>query len=245
METDILIDDLYQTVMNPNIPVNPQYFQQYNLSPQSIQKITEINATLAQQALAIKNLNTPLGKKQLHIQLLQTDDMYKSLKHTFTVIHDLKLSLQDTLKANKTSQSITKYMYIASFILGMALIITAVVFAAMDKTILAIAFGSFGMLDIVAHFIADPPARLQESRSNYAQLTGLTLAWFKETINNDAYIANLASLNPTMLKHFNALSDNYVTNTGKFFKMIEDLAEPQNKKKHKSAKKNTEVEVEK
>ena len=231
MENNIFITDLHALLTNPNAHPNPEYFKQYNLTEESISKINEINNVIAQQAMMIQNFQSTLGEKQLQIQLQQVEEMRDSLKQTFMVISDLKLGLKDTLKESKTSQGITKWMYIFSFCLGMALIIAAVVFAVMDKPILAIAFGTFGMVDIVAHFIADPPARLQESRSNYVQLIGLTLAWFKETVNNDACMGNFGHFTPEMLQNYNTLSENYVSNTGRFFKMMDELAEPKMKGK--------------
>ena len=233
METNNLIGELHAALKDPNNTTPLEYFKKYQLTDDSLLRIKDINDTLAKQSEIIQNVQSPLGKKQLEIQERQMDKMVDSLEETFTVISELKFSLKDTLKESKNSQNITKWMYIFSFCLGMALIIAAVVFAVMDKAILAIAFGTFGMVDIVAHFIADPPARLQESRSNYVQLIGLTLAWFKETVNNDAYIGNLGLLTPEILKSYNSLSENYVANTGKFFNMMEELAEPKTKKKKK------------
>lgn len=233
MENDALINELHAVTMNPMQAPDLQYFKRYNISEDSFLKIKQINDVVTEQAMELNRLNGPLSDKQMQIQLQQMDEMVNSLKETFIVISKLKVSLQDTLKESKTSQGITKWMYIISFCLGLALIVSAVVFAVMDRPILAIAFGTFGMVDIVAHFIADPPARLQESRSNYVQLTGLTLAWFKETINNDGCLANLKMFTPEVLQNYNSLSESYVANTGKFFKMMEDLAEPQNKKKEK------------
>ncbi len=194
MENNKLIFDLHSVLTDPNNHPNPEYFKQYQLTPESIIKIKEINDVIAQQAVMLQNFQSPVGKKQLEIQLQQLEKVAESGSQSFDVIKKLKDSLNDTLVSSKKSQGITTGMYIASFILGLVLIVVAIYFAFMDKPILAIAFGTFGMLDIVAHFIADPPARLQESRSNYVQLIGLTLAWFKETLNNDAYIASSGQL---------------------------------------------------
>lgn len=229
----MLITDLHAIVTNPSTNPNPEYFKQYNLTDESILKINEINNVIAQQASMIQNYQSPVGEKQLQIQMLQLEKTAESGIQSFDVIKKLKDSLNDTLLTSKKSQSITTWMYISSFILGMLLIVAAMVFAFLDKPILAIAFGTFGMVDIVAHFIADPPARLQESRSNYVQLIGLTLAWFKETLNNDAYIGSAGTITKEALDNFNVLSDNYATNTGRFFQMMDDLAEPKNKKTEK------------
>jgi len=62
------------------------------------------------------------------------------------------------------------------------------------------------------------------------------LAWFKETVNNDTFIGSTGQITKEMLENYNMLADSYVTNTGKFFNMMEDLAEPSNKKAKKKKK---------
>lgn len=240
MDNDNLINELHAIAMNPTQAPNLEYFKQYNISDEGLLKIKEINDTITQQYTSLQNLQTDLGKKQMQMQLQQLDELSKSGAQTFEVIRSLKDSLKDSLEESKNSQDTTRIMYIVSFCLGLSLIISALVFGIYGQTILAVAFGTFGMASIVTHFIADPPARLQESRSNYVQLTGLTLAWFKETVSNDAYIASTGQLTKEMLENYNMLTDSYVTNTGKFFKMMEDLAEPQNKKKEKEQPKTEE-----
>lgn len=231
MENDNLINELHAIVMDPLQTPNLEYFKQYNISDDGLLKIKEINDTVTQQYANLQSLQSDLGKKQLQMQLQQLDELSKSGVQTFEVIRSLKDSLKDSLDESKNSQTITRRMYIVSFCLGLGLIISALVFGIYGQAILAVAFGTFGMASIVTHFIADPPARLQESRSNYVQLIGLTLAWFKETVNNDTYIVSAGQITKEMLENYNMLAESYVTNTGRFFKMMEDLAEPQNKKR--------------
>lgn len=242
MDNDDLINELHAIAMNPLLVPNLEYFKNSNISEGSFLKVKEINDVITEQNKSIQNLQSDLGKKQMQMQLQQLDEMSKSGLQTFDVIRSLKDSLKHTLDESKNSQNATRRMYIVSFSLGLCLIIAALVFGIYGKAILAIAFGGFGMASIVTHFIADPPARLQESRSNYVQLIGLTLAWFKETVNNDIYIGSAGQITKEMLDNYNVLAENYVNNTGKFFKMIEDLAEPQNKNKEEKQPK-IEVEV--
>lgn len=231
MENDTLINELYNVAMDPMQTPNLDYYKQYHISDNGLLKIKKINDVISQQYKSIQHLQSELGKKQMEMQLQQLEELSKSGVQTFDVIRSLKDSLKDSLDESKNSQNITRIMYIVSFCLGLGLIVSALVFGIYGQTILAIAFGSFGMASIVTHFIADPPARLQESRSNYVQLIGLTLAWFKETVSNDTYIGSAGQISKEMLENYNSLAESYVTNTGRFFNMMEDLAEPQNKKK--------------
>lgn len=231
METDQLIKDLYSLwIQGQSIPY-PDYFKQYKLSDKGIEEIWKVNEMMNNQRANIPNAQQEINMEQMKFQM---NLMKESAIETAKVTDSLKYSLKDALGASKFSQKTSSIMYIISFGLGLVLIISALVFAALEKPILAVAFGAFGMVDIVAHFIADPPARLQESRSNYVQLIGLTLAWFKETINNDACLTNLMQFNPESLAAYNQLSENYVINSGRFFKMMEDLAEPKKPKSKKS-----------
>lgn len=239
MENDNLINQLHKIVMDPLQTPNLEDFKEYKISEDGLLKIKEINDTITQQYINLQSLQSDLGKKQLQMQLQQLDELSKSGVQTFDVIRSLKDSLKDSLDESKNSQNTTRRMYIVSFCLGLALIVSALVFGIYGQAILAIAFGTFGMASIVTHFIADPPARLQESRSNYVQLIGLTLAWFKETVSNDTYIGSAGQITKEMLENYNMLAESYVNNTGKFFKMMEDLAEPQNKKREG---KKTEIE---
>lgn len=221
METNNLINELYAILINPNLSPDLKYFRKYELQDENLMKIQSLNSIIAQSQIFVENQE---------MRLYQQEKFKESSEETFELVKKMKNSLNDTLESSRSSQSITTWMYVISFCLGLVLIVAAVVFAAMGRPILAIAFGAFGMVDIVAHFIADPPARLQESRSNYVQLIGLTLAWFKETINNDSCIASSSILTKEALDNYNSLSESYVTNTGKFFNMMEILAEPSNKK---------------
>lgn len=230
MQNDILITELYKFLKHPSQTNDLDIFKKYNLSTDSIFKLKELNQLIHPQAANIQELQLNLGKKQLQMQYQQLDQLSKSGSQTFEVIKSLKDSLQHSLDESKNSQNITRVMYVVSFCLGLCLIIAALIFGMYGKAILAVAFGGFGMASIITHFIADPPARLQESRSNYVQLIGLTLAWFKETVNNDTYIASTGHITKEMLENYTVLASSYVANTGKFFKMMDDLAEPQNKK---------------
>ncbi len=236
MENDKLINELHAIAMDPTQVPNLEYFKQYNISENGLLKIKEINDVITQQYTSLHNLQSDLSKKQMQMQLQQLDELSKSGAQTFDVIRSLKDSLKDSLDESKNSQNTTRRMYIVSFCLGLCLIVSALIFGIYGQAILAVAFGTFGMASIVTHFIADPPARLQESRSNYVQLIGLTLAWFKETVNNDTFIGSTGQITKEMLENYNILADSYVINTGKFFNMMEDLAEPTNKKTKKKKK---------
>ncbi|MGD1889104.1 MAG: hypothetical protein ACFB15_00615, partial [Cyclobacteriaceae bacterium] len=94
----------------------------------------------------------------------------KNVENTYDTIISIKTSLQDVVKDARRAYNYTMLMYIAAFVIGIGLIATSIVFAAQDKTILAIAFGAVGFIDLVTTFFFKPPLELQNSRSNLAQL---------------------------------------------------------------------------
>ena len=171
---------------------------------------------------------------------------------SYRVISDLKNSLSDTLIESKRAQFITKWMYIGMFLVGLALMAFSIIFAFRGQQFLAIAFGSFGMIDIVMHLLSDPPQKMQDSRSNYAQLTIGVLSWFNDLIDKSAMAGQNSQLEGIVFnsKDFNTASkleahkksiDNYLTisdaqinNTIKLLKIIDKVAEPGRKKSEKT-----------
>jgi hypothetical protein len=215
-------------------------------------KKKKISDSTKEKILAINN--------QVDIETLKNKELleqHKSGVETFIVIKELKKTLISTLKESKSSQSIIKLMYVSTFLLGLILIGIAVYFGIEGKEILSIAFGSFGMLSIVTFLIKDPPLKLQDSRSNYAQLTSGILGWFSDLINTESMISindtfnrkvqntKEIDLNSQLIIH-EKLLDSYLkildaktNNTSRLLKLIDDVAEPGNVKRKKKKKEAT------
>ena len=212
-------------------------------------KNKRISDSTKEKILAINNqidLDTLINKELL--------ERHKSGVETFIVIKELKKTLISTLKESKSSQFIIKLMYVSTFLLGLILIGIAVYFGIKGQEILSLAFGSFGMLSIVTFLIKDPPLKIQDSRSNYAQLTSGVLGWFSDLINTEVMIAANDTLNKEIqafpdldinskLIAHNQLLNNYLilldaktNNTSKFLKIIDEVAEPGYKIRKKKKK---------
>ena len=142
----------------------------------------------------------------------------------------LPYKLKESLIKNTTGtvKAFTKVinMYTAAFIIGILLIVTGVVFGAMGKTVLSIAFGTLGVIDIVTHFIKMPANKIQESRSNLSQLQVVLLVWLKEFVNNDALCGKLLNGPTPSLQQYELLSKISIGNTARLLKLIEEWAEP-------------------
>ncbi len=223
-----ILDDICNVIENPQLSINKDFLTQQKIPTDTIEKIMRINGH-------VQNLAHFQTEDQKEIKTL----MDKSRQDTFAVIEDLKKTLQDTLKESRGAQDISKTMYIITFLLGLVLIGFAIYFGIQGKQILAIAFGSFGMLDIIAHLVANPPAQIQESRSNYAQLSVAMLAWFGDMINNSSMTVQAANGKSVKenLENFTRLSELQMENTIKMLRLIDDVAEPSEFNKNKEVKK--------
>lgn len=249
-------DTIIDAIRNPNLILDKKYLSQFDITDETANKI-----------LDLQNRNNSLDVFQSEQQMWLMNHMKHSGDATFKVIDDLKNSFTDTLKESKNSQSITKIMFALTFLLGFGLIAFAIYFGIQGKNILAITFGSFGMLSIVTLLIQDPPLKIQDSRSNYAQLTVGMLAWFNDIVDKGSMIQLNNQLKNQLLlstdnindrltivndlfEGYNNISNNQINNTIKLLKLIDDVAEPGNMKKKKNEKvvdevKNTQESIQK
>lgn len=235
-------DTIIDAIRNPNLTLDKNYLSQFDISEETTNKI-----------LDLQNRSNSLDTFQSEQQMWLLNHMKKSGNDTFDVIEDLKKSLMHTLKESKNSQGITKFMFALTFLLGFGLIGFAIYFGIQGKNILAITFGSFGMLSIITLLIQDPPLKLQDSRSNYAQLTIGMLAWFNDFVDKGSMIqlntelkkiliSSSTNLNDQLtisneiVDSYNKISNTQINNTIKLLKLIDEVAEPGNVRKKKNKK---------
>lgn len=169
---------------------------------------------LAFIANAIKNI----GKDEM------TRIFQENIKNSFDTMMSLKTSIQDVISDAKRAYKYVSWMYIVAFYLGVALVVIAIVFAALDKTILSIAFGTIGLADIIGHFIFKPPLELQSSRANLAQLMVILTNWFSDVSNLNSYFSQPGK--QFTLDEIEKISDKQNSNTRKMIELIEKYCEP-------------------
>lgn len=126
--------------------------------------------------------------------LEQEGDMMKNQQE----MADLNNSFRDAMAATnrQTTQGFrhTMFMYSVSFYLGVVLIIAALIFAVVTRSpLFSILFGSLGSLNLLTFFIAKPPQRLQESRSEQAKLNAVFYSWFLDLTNWNGYFLQYSS----------------------------------------------------
>lgn len=177
----------------------------------------EVLKTMNQNSIAFQEVQRENIRKTMDI-------MQENIGNTFETIMSLKSNLQDVIKDAKKAYTFVMWMYVTAFYLGVALIITAIVFAALDKTILAVAFGTIGLADIVSHFIFKPPLELQTSRSNLAQLMVVLTNWFADLMNLNTYLSLKG--NSITLDDLDKISTKQNNNTQQMLDLIEKYCEP-------------------
>ncbi len=164
--------------------------------------------------------NTKEFLRQQHLLAQSGDD-------TYSLIKKLKESLISNATGTLKAYERVLLIYTIAFILGVLLIITAVVFGAMGKTILSVAFGTLGLINIVTYFITTPANKIQESRSNLSQLQVVLLVWLSDFINNNALISQKNSVpGGISIEDYQKLTEMNVKSTIKLLRLIEDVAEP-------------------
>lgn len=159
-------------------------------------------------------------------QLKFLKSMEGSADNTFELIKQLKESLITNATGTLGAYNRVLTIYTVSFIIGVLLIITGVVFGAMGKNVLAIAFGTLGLIDMVTYFIKLPANKIQESRSNLSQLQVVLLTWMSDFVNTNTLMSIKQAT--ITLEEYKFLSDMNIENTTRLLRLIEEVAEPKN-----------------
>lgn len=222
---------IVQNLVNHPQLINEETLQQEtNLDPLECTQVMAINKKylemLEQLNFHQNEQNKEVLTKQKELQLLQLKNMQESGNKTAKLVEELKESLIDNATGTLGAYKRVIAIYTTAFLLGVALMITAVVFGAMGKTVLAVAFGTIGLIDIVTYFFKMPASQIQESRSNLSQLQVVLLVWMKDLINNEAISGRLINVAEPKIDDYQRLADINIVNTEKLLRLIQELAEP-------------------
>lgn len=234
------IDNIIDEIFTPDTNIIPKLLEENQVTKDTIEKIKILKSIVLQQQMP---------------QVQQQQVQNASLEDTFSLIHELKESLKNSLVKSKNVQNLITWMFSLTFILGFILIAFAIYFGAAGEEFLATAFGAFGMASIVTLLVKDPPLKMQDSRSNYAQLSLGIIAWMNDFIDKgamaqqNAIINNRIQDNPEIdhekkreankdsVDLYLALSNTQINNTIKLLKIIDKVAEPGNMDRVKRQKK--------
>lgn len=158
--------------------------------------------------------------RELQKLLLENE---KKLRNSNTnVLLSYQESLAKTNSETVRGFSSTMLMYQISFYTGIALIVAAVVFAVVLKsTLFSIIFGSIGTLELLTFFIANPPVRLQESRSEHTKLNAAFYSWYVDLFNWNSFFLQYSGKGQEVpYDILKKVSDSQVENTRKLMEII-------------------------
>jgi len=220
MKNKNLAFDYIHEYLFRNEQVAANLVSEQSLSPEDRQELSDILGVLGQMSQNARNYNKVNNQVLGKAMELSMENM----ANTTQTIMSIKSSLQEVIRDAKSAYKYVLWMYVLAFMLGIALIAVAVVFAAQGKTILSIAFGTIGLIDIVSHFIFKPPLELQSSRANLTQLMIVVTNWFSDIVNLNTFIT--ARGEALTLTELSEISDKQNANTAKMIDLIERYSEP-------------------
>lgn len=206
---------------------NPAYLNDYAINPAAV--LANFGVTNKEEQAAINDVLVPTEK----LQKMLLDNAKKMAEATADVVQSYQESLAKTNRETVRGFSSTMLMYQVSFYTGIGLIITAVVFAVVLKsTLFSIVFGSIGTIELLTFFIANPPVRLQESRSEHTRLNAAFYSWYVDLYNwNSFYLQLSAKGKMISYETIKQVSDSQIENTRKLMEIITIQARVENTNK--------------
>ncbi|TVM03072.1 MAG: hypothetical protein CV087_07085 [Candidatus Brocadia sp. WS118] len=148
------------------------------------------------------------------------------LKSTSEIADAFKAGLKRTIDQIDIGFRSTMTMYMVAFYMGIGLIVTSIALAVvMDKTLLPIIFGVFGVIDVVGFFVKKPSQRLQGSRADLAQLQAVYFNWFVDVYNWNGYISILGQTKGLDYEKVKQISTTLLENTDKTMSLVEKYCE--------------------
>lgn len=233
IETSPAISLLYSLMAQKDLPVpTPQEMSVAGIDINDATIIKEIITVTRENNQRLQSYfdeaNKPVIEMRISNALMMEEEAGKSGKETMELVAKLKKSLISNATGTLSAFNRVILFYSIAFFLGIAMMVAAVIFGAMGKTVLSVAFGTIGLIDIVTYFVKLPANKIQESRSNLSQLQVVLLVWLKDLINNEVLSSKLINTSSPSIKDYKDLADINIENTGKLLRMIETMAEPKN-----------------
>jgi uncharacterized membrane protein len=214
MDHQKVLQTLQQMATNPNEAKAYLANQQEYLSKQNLLSNEEKNM--------IFQLASPLNEileyqRSMILQKTEIEKVNNSYRRGITQANEQSIR----------GFSSTMLMYQVSFYLGVALLITAIVFAVVTKgSLYPILFGSIGTIDLLTFFIAKPPESLQQSRSQQAKLNAAFYSWFLDLYNWNSFYIQYSSKGTTVdLQTMKEVSSSQIANTERLMKIISEHIE--------------------
>jgi hypothetical protein len=148
--------------------------------------------------------------------------MPDQLATTNQTADSFKRALQKTLDQIDDGFRSTMLMYKVAFYLGVGLLVAAAFLAAFtDKSLIAGVFAGLGTADVLTFFLTQPPAKLQSSRAQLAQLQAAYFNWFIDLSNWNSYLLTLNGTNQATFENVNAVSAAVYRSTEQTLALVE------------------------
>jgi hypothetical protein len=199
---------------------NPEQAKAYLANPQEY--VSKQNLLSDEERNMVFQLASPLNEimeyqRSMILQKTEIEKVNNSYRRGITQANE------QTIRGFSS----TMLMYQVSFYLGVALLITAIVFAVVTKgSLYPILFGSIGIIDLLTFFIAKPPESLQQSRSQQAKLNAAFYSWFLDLYNwNSFYIQYSSKGTNVDLQTMKEVSSSQIANTERLMKIISEHIE--------------------
>jgi hypothetical protein len=165
--------------------------------------------------------NTPEVIKA-QVEAINAQRNNPDLQETMNVFSDLKTALSSNIKQTTAAFVQTMWMYTVSFYMGVALVVSAIVFAAMGKEpLIPSIFGGLGTASIVAFFFTKPPERLQSSRASLAQMQCAMLSWYTDFYNDQSILMQENMGNKLGYESWKKSAVEYLHRTDDWMKMLQ------------------------
>lgn len=223
MTNKALAYDFVDTWLHRNHEVIQLIPEHEGLTDEDKSQLLQLLNTLQQHALDAGKYHQMASEQQAQMTDAVNKMALENMRNTYDTIIGIKSALSEVITDARRAYRYVLWMYTAAFVLGFVLIAVAIVFAALGKTILAIAFGAIGLIDLVVYFIYKPPLEIQNSRSNLIQLMLVLTNWFADMMNLNTYMSHhLADLS---LADLGDISEKQNANTEKMVALIEKYGE--------------------
>lgn len=152
----------------------------------------------------------------------------EQMKSGYETMKTFEQGLRDSVEQLRKGFHLTSIMYNIGFYVGIALIVGSVVLAiTSSKALIPLAFGGIGALDVITYFISKPPAQLERSRADLAQLQAAYYNWFTDKSSWETFLWRVYQT-PDLkeyLEYLQAASNRSMEGTAKTMKLIETYCE--------------------
>jgi hypothetical protein len=214
-------------------PARSEFFRFLRVA--AIGNAAERAAQSAPEPPELRELREAYAKIQQKQAMEQMEDQANQAKEATKDIWEttssMRKGLRLTVKQIDDAFLYTMWMYIASFVMGIALIAAGIVSAFIhhgkDTETLSIALGGLGTATTLAFFFTKPPERLQSSRANLAQLQCALLVWFNDFLYQNGLLQILwpetqdPAKRPLVIPKIQHISRDILAHTNQILEMLQ------------------------